>query len=361
MKHIFPVIVAVVVSILASCSDKQWSVGGSITDGDGRTLVLEASHNGNWYPLDSVLLDGSGRFEMSQAPSGYPDIYRLRIGDQSVYFPIDSVESVSVTGAAGSFATDYTLSGSSAAETLFDVDKKISAVVKMRGEHAVATDSLLKRELAGMLLGDPSGVVAYYIINKKVGATPIFSPANNKDLKIIGAVANAFVQHRPSDPRTAYLSSLFLSYRKRSVQPVDTIAVAETPLIDFMLKDENGSPRNLSEIASHGKVVLLNFTVYDAERSPEYNRQLAAIYESMHDAGLDIVQVAIDEDQFNWVKSAKNLPWITLYAPEHKRAEILLGYNVGNIPATFIIDRKGDLVERIDDLSEIRAAVGRYL
>ncbi len=360
MKHLLPVAAAVVLTA-ASCNDNLWNVGGTIAGGEGKTIVLEASHNGNWYPLDSVILDASGKFDMATAPSGYPDIYRLRIGEQSVYFPIDSIESVTVTGSAGAFATDYTLSGSVSADALFDVDKKISAVVRERGEGAVATDSLLKRELAGMLLGDPSGVVAYYIINKKVGATPIFNPADKKDLKIIGAVANAFVQYRPADPRTAYLSSLFLTHRQRSVHAVDTIAVAETPLIDFMLKDENGSQRTLSEIASHGKVVLLNFTVYGAERSPEYNRQLAAIYTSLHDAGLDIVQVAIDDNQFDWVKSAKNLPWITLYAPEHKRAGILLGYNVGNIPATFIIDRKGDLVERVDDLSEIRAAVNRYL
>lgn len=360
MKHLLPAAAAVILTA-TSCSDNHWNVGGAIAGGEGKTIVLEASHNGNWYPLDSVILGASGKFDMAQTPSGYPDIYRLRIDDQSVYFPIDSIESVTVTGSAGIFATDYTLTGSASADALFDVDKKISAVVKARGETAAATDSLLKRELAGMLLGDPSGVVAYYIINKKVGTTPIFNPENNKDLKIIGAVANAFVQHRPSDPRTAYLSSLFLSYRKKSVQTVDTIAVVEAPLIDFMLKDENGSPRNLSEIASHGKVVLLNFTVYDAERSPEYNRQLAAIYTPLHDAGLDIVQVAVDDNQFDWVKSAKNLPWITLYAPEHKRAEILLAYNVGALPATFIIDRKGDLVERVDDLSGIRAAVNRYL
>lgn len=361
MKQIFAAVALILLLGVASCSDSRWKVSGDIAGGEGRVLLLEASHNGNWYALDSVVLDASGKFELAQTPAGYPDIYRLRIGDQSVYFPIDSVESVTVSGTAGAFATDYTLAGSASADALYDVDKKIAAVVKAGGEKAVATDSLLKRELAGMLLGDPSGVVAYYIINKKVGSTAIFNPADKKDLKIIGAVANAFVQHRPEDPRTAYLSSLYLSYRKQLSPSVDTIAVVESPLIDFMLKDENGSPRALSEIASHGKVVLLNFTIYDAERSPEYNRQLAALYDSMHDAGLDIVQVAIDEDQFEWVKSAKNLPWVTLYAPERQRAEILIKYNVGSIPATFIIDRKGDLVERVDDIGELRAAVGRYL
>lgn len=344
-----------------SCSNDKWSVDGKVSDGAGKTLVLEASHNGKWYGLDSVVLDGGGRFEMSQAPTGYPDIYRLRLGGDMVYFPIDSLETVTLTASAGTFGTDYTLSGTKAAETLFEVDRKLAAAVKQCGEAALANDSLLKRELSGMLLGDPSGVVAYYIVNKRVGNTPVFNPENKRDLRIIGAVANAFVQFRPTDPRTAYLSQLYLSYRKSTVQAVDTIAVAETPLIDFELTDENGKSRRLSEIASHGKVVLLNFTIYDVERSPEYNRQLASIYNSLHDSGLEVVQVAIDDDQFGWAKSAKNLPWTTLYLPESRRAGVLMSYNVGQIPATFIIDRKGDLVERVDDIDQVRKAVGRYI
>lgn len=347
--------------VLASCADTAWHVKGNVEGGEGKTLLLEASHNGNWYALDSVTLDGKGGFDISQTPVGYPDIYRLRLGDRSIYFPIDSIETVTVETTASNFADDYSLSGSVEAETLADVDRKIAAAVKSKGAQAAATDSLLKRELSGMLIADPSGIVAYYIINKRVGDRQLFDPANKSDLRVIGAVANAFVQNRPHDPRTSYLSSLYLTYRKAATQPTDTLIVAEAPIVDFMLKDENGSPRSLSEIASHGNVVLLNFTIYDADKSPDYNRLLASLYDTYHDQGLDIVQVAIDDDQFEWVKSAKNLPWITLYAPEHERAKILMSYNVGNLPLAFVINRKGELVERIDDASMLRTAVSRYM
>lgn len=348
--------------VLASCSETEWHVKGSVEGGEGRALLLEASHNGNWYVMDSVFLDSGGAFDFAQPPVGFPDIYRLRLGDSSIYFPIDSLETVEVKTTAAGFASDYELTGSLSAETLCDIDRKISSVVRSGGADAAVSDSLLKRELSGMLLGDASGIVAYYIINKRVGGKPLFNPADKGDLRIIGAVANAFVQNRPHDPRTRYLSSLYLSSRK-AVSPhvADTLLVAEAPLVDFMLKDENGSPRSLSEIASHGNVVVLNFTIYEADQSPEYNRLLAAIYDTYHGEGVDIVQVAIDDDQFEWVKSAKNLPWITLYAPEHERARILMGYNVGNLPMAFVIDRKGDLVERVTDISLLRGAIARHL
>lgn len=362
MKRILYALVAGCAILLASCSDTQWHAKGRVEGGEGQVLLLEASHNGNWYAMDSVTLDGGESFDFAQTPVGYPDIYRLRLGDSSIYFPIDSLETVTVKTTAAGFASDYQLTGSARAEALCDIDRKIAAVVKSRGAEAAVTDSLLKRELSGMLLGDASGIVAYYIINKRVGEKPLFNPADKRDLRVIGAVANAFVQNRPHDPRTQYLSSLYLSSRKTAgSNPTDTLLVAEAPLVDFMLKDENGSPRSLSEIASHGNVVVLNFTIYSADRSPDYNRLLAALYDSYHDEGLDIVQVAIDDNQFEWVKSAKNLPWITLYAPEHERAKILMGYNVGNLPMAFVINRKGELVERVPDVTLLRGAISRHL
>lgn len=361
MKRIIYATATSIALVLASCADTSWHVKGKVDGGEGNSIILEASHNGNWYALDSTAIGGNGEFEFAQAPVGYPDIYRLRIGDQSIYFPIDSLETVEVSASAEDFAYQYTLAGSPAAETMADVDRKIAAVVRSKGATAAASDSLLKRELSGMLIGDASGITAYYIVNKRVGDKPLFDPADKGDLRIIGAVANAFVQNRPHDPRTGYLSSMYLSYRKAISQKTDTLLVAETPLVDFMLKDENGSPRSLSEIASHGNVVVLNFTIYDAEQSPEYNRLLATLYDTYHDEGLDIVQVAIDDDQFDWVKSAKNLPWITLYAPEHERARILMGYNVGNLPMAFVINRRGELMERIDDVTALRGAILRYL
>ena len=46
------------------------------------------------------------------------------------------------------------------------VDRKLIDVANRLGAAAV-TDSLLKRDLGTQLLSDPSGIVAYYIINKR--------------------------------------------------------------------------------------------------------------------------------------------------------------------------------------------------
>ncbi len=332
---------------------------GKIDCAGNKTLLLEASDNGRWYAIDSMSLD-DGEFKFSKSPSGYPDIYRLNLDGQFIYFPIDSVETVNVDANIKEAVLSCVLSGSPEAEMLSDVDRKVAIVANAHGEAAVATDSLLKRELAGMLLGNPASPVAYYIINKKVGSTSLFNPSNKADLRIIGAVANAYNQYRPKDPRAESLRNLYVSYKNYSKQLVDTLHVAEIPILDFELYDENGAKRSLAQLTSKGVVVVLNFTTYDAAASPEFNMELNKVYSANKDKGFEIVQVAVDKSQFDWEKAAKNLPWITLYAPENVRADVLLKYNVGQLPATYIINRQGELVERVDDVLKLSDAIKRY-
>ena len=166
-RYISTIFTACMFLLVSSCGSKsnQWTIDGRIDGADGETMLIEASDNGRWYPLDSITLDKSGSFSYSHEASGYPDIYRLRLGEKTLYFPIDSIEKVTVVTNASAFDSEYTLAGSPAAEMLMQVDRRVMDVVSKYGVNAIATDSLLKRELGGMLLGDPSGIVSYYIIN----------------------------------------------------------------------------------------------------------------------------------------------------------------------------------------------------
>jgi hypothetical protein len=76
---------------------------------------------------------------------------------------------------------------------------------------------------------------------------------------------------------------------------------------------------------------------------------------------LEIYQIAFDDDEFEWKQSAKNLPWITVYNSPKVGSENLVKYNVSALPTTFIVNRKGELVERVDNPTRIASAVARYL
>ena len=86
---------AVLVALMCSCNGNKFKVSGTVDGaGDTTTLFLETSINGNWLFVDSVVTSGD-KFSLSVDAPEYPNIYRLGYRDKSIYFPIDSIESVS--------------------------------------------------------------------------------------------------------------------------------------------------------------------------------------------------------------------------------------------------------------------------
>lgn len=358
-----PAVMALV--MMSGCSEKRWSASGRVANGEGKSLVLEAPNGtGGWYAVDTIEVDGKGMFVVKGEPAGHPEVYRLTLGGESLYFPIDSLESVSIEADTKAFGTAYTVSGSESAEKMQQINELIDKVVKAGGEQAVAYDPELKRSLAELILRDPAGIVAYYTIFRKVGNTQLFDPTQKSDLRLIGAVANAFAQQRPSDPRTAFLKDFYIANRKAGGMqgaPTDTIVAQEILIPEIKLLDDKGDEQLLTEVASRGNVVLLNFTAYGAEESPAFNIELAKVYNENKEKGFEIYQVSVDDDEFFWKQAAGNLPWITVYNSPKAGGENLVRYNVRTLPTTFIINRKGELVERVENVSGIASAVKRYL
>lgn len=361
----FPLAIIAAGMLMTGCSEKKWSAGGTITGGDGKSVILEAPNGtGGWYPLDTVEIGKNGTFKVSGLPLGHPELLRLTLDGQSAYFPVDSIENVTIQADASDFHASTRLSGSESAEKMQEVNDLIAKVAKANGEAAVAFDPDLKRSLAEVILRDPADIVAYYLIFHRVGDTRIFSPTEKSDLRIIGAVANAYTQHRPADPRTPLLKELYLSNRKGmfpAAAPSDTLVAAEMQFPEIALLDKEGKERKLSDIAGHGKVVILCFTAYTAEGSQALNVELNKVYSANKGKGLEIYQIGLDADEFQWKQSARNLPWITVYNTPKDGARVLADYNISAIPAIFILNRQGDLVERVENLNMLESTVNRYL
>ena len=346
---------------LTACNGNKFHIDGSIDGASDTTLVLEQSSNGEWLIIDSVKVDKGGKFSISATAPQVPSIYQLRMGDQAICFPIDSLDHLTITAKMPNYATDYTIGGSEHAEQVMKIDKEAIRLASTGADEA--TMQAWKDQLARQIVADPSGIVAYYTINKYIGNRPLFDPMNDNDLRIIGAVANAFNSFRPNDPRTDYLVNVLLDgqRRRRSMSaPTDTVYADVASIIDIKLQDYNGKEHKLSQVASNNRIVLLDFTAYATEISPQMNKLLNDIYKSYHSHGLEIYQVSVDPDNVAWRESARNLPWITVYDPMGVSSKTVGAYNVTGMPTTFII-RNGEIVERVEDATRLKAAVGKYM
>ena len=54
-------------------------------------------------------------------------------------------------------------------------------------------------------------------------------------------------------------------------------------------------------------------------------------------------------------------PWVTVIDPESVYSQIAGLYNVKQLPAIFILDRKGNLVKRVEDLNNLNSDVKSVL
>lgn len=354
---------------LASCNnEKGWTVEGIVSGADGKKIALQAFNNTYWYTIDSLAVASNGSFKYTAAsPAPFPEVYRLSLDGSDIYFPVDSVSKIAIKADAASFGTGYSLSGTESARRFAQADSMIASVIAVKGEKAAATDSLLKRNLTTLILNDNEGITAYYLINKRIGSTPIFDPAKSRDLAVIGAVAQNFISNNPDDPRTAYLRNLYLT-AKAAANPStagttsQTIEVPESGLpFDIRSFDNKGVEHSLFETASKGNVVLLSFTAYDLDNSPAYNVILADLYKKYHDRGLEIYQVSFNSDEAQWKQSAVNLPWITVWNSPEDGNKTIINYNVSVLPLTYVIDRNGDLCARVTDPTTLDAEIAKKL
>ena len=119
--------------------------------------------------------------------------------------------------------------------------------------------------------------------------------------------------------------------------------------------------QSLLDITSKGHPVILSFTAYGSEWSPMFNVELNKVYEKYRGQGLEIYQVSMDTDEYNWKQVAKNLPWITVLNNLNDGAKVLRQYNVNSLPTTFVFNRSGELVERVLNIADLDKAVAKTL
>ena len=357
---------------MASCgSSKGWSVQGEIAGAPADTKVaLEGFNNGRWYLIDSLEVAKNGKFGYdAEEPLHYADIMRLTLpGQGSIYFPADSVDNIKVKAAYDSFGSAYTVSGNPMAADVMRVDSIVrvysDAAVKI-GAGANASNSDLVRELASLITSDTTGLVAYYAVGKSVGGTPIFNPAEAFGNRVYGAAAQVYANYRPEDPRGKALRQAYFIGRQmlgKLPEPTEekVVELDASGLIDISRYDAKGKLHSLAELAKEGKVILLSFTGYSLPSSPDYNAILNDLYELYNSKGLEIYQIAFDDDEVMWKQAAANLPWITVWNSPTDGNAVLYSYNVGAVPMTYVINRQGDIAARVVNPSELPAAVAKY-
>ncbi|RHJ79721.1 TlpA disulfide reductase family protein [Parabacteroides sp. AM08-6] len=359
----------------------EFTVKGVISGAEGQTMYFENVGVSAVQTLDSIKLAAGGKFKFVEKRPDYPDFYRLRLNNQLINFSIDSTETISFVADAGTFATSYSVDGSENCKAIkaitlaqLDAHQAISRLRKdyedkmipdttYRAEVLAAADAY-KEVARKYIYSAPMSAAAYFALFQQFDGLLFFDLYDKNDIRAYGAVATSFEHAYPDSPRAKHLSNLTLQSMKvlRSQRPMDLSSVEqkEVSFLDIELPDIHGEVVKLSSVMPE-KVVLVNFTAYQTEWSAPLNLTLGDLYTKYHKQGLEIYQVSLDSDAHFWRNGASNLPWICVRDPQSVYSQVAGIYNVKQLPALFILDRKGNLVKRLEDVKTLEADVKAVL
>lgn len=367
---------------LSACNNSSdFTVKGVVAGADGQLMYLENVGISNVVTLDSFKLAPGGKFKFTEKRPEYPDFYRLRLNNQLINFAVDSTETISFVADAGTFATSYSVEGSENSKAIkaitlaqLDANQAISRLRKEYEDKMISDTTYRMKVLAAAdaykevarkyIYSAPMSTAAYFALFQQIDGLLFFDLYDRKDIKAYGAVATSYNHTYPESPRSKHLYNLTLQSMKvlRAQRPVDysNVETKEISFLDIELPDVRGEVVKLSTVAP-GKVVLINFTAYQTEWSPALNMALGELYTKYHDQGLEIYQVSLDSDFHFWRNGASNLPWVTVHDPQSVYSQVAGLYNVKQLPALFILDRKGNLVKRVEDVKKLEADVKAVL
>lgn len=355
MKFQYIAAAAVFSLALAGCGEAKFKIEGEVQGADGKSIVLEKSDFGGlWIAVDSTKIGNSGKFSISASAPASPEIYRISLGDSFIYVPVDSVENLSVTTTASDFGRKYTLTGTRQAELMTQFEQELMAL----GSIDSVSMANFKRDVYTKYIKDGQGsIVGYYILTKIYNNKPLYDPSDMTDVKYYAAVATQFDNYRPDDPHGQMVKNVSISAMKKrnnALGKKTLIEANEITVIDIDLPDATGKKVKLSDVVGKGKPVVLVFSMMNEAESPVFNRELARIYNA-HGGNVQIYQVSFDQGQYEWREAVANLPWINVIDPQAMSSNSLLDYNVGALPAIFLYDARGELIDRPTSLKDLES------
>ncbi|MBR5706012.1 MAG: redoxin domain-containing protein [Bacteroidaceae bacterium] len=365
----------------------RFTLNGQISQADGKVLYLDHMGLDKVEVIDSVRLDYEGEFSFTPvATKDCFDFYRLRIDGKVINLTIDSTETVKVTASLPVMQIAYMVDGSENSVKLKELVMSqmgfLQDLRRLSTKYVNPNPTLLQEELNEMvdvfkselmteyILPDPGAPCAYYALFLSINGQMLFNPQTDRqDAKCFAAVATQMDLRYPDAVRTTHLRNVALkgmaktspSRNSLNTEAMEKLAdmVEETGLIEIELPDCKGQMQKLSD--QKGKVILLDFTAFKTEYSPNYNMLLRNLYDKYADQGFNIFQVSVDNDESYWINTASNLPWVCVRDESSVYSTYLKSYNVQQIPAVFLIDRDGNITDRPDNTEELDDKIAKLL
>jgi thiol-disulfide isomerase/thioredoxin len=149
------------------------------------------------------------------------------------------------------------------------------------------------------------------------------------------------------------LSLLFLTLMVNAQQ----LPNITDPRVQIKLPTSKGD--SLSLASQKGKVILLDFWASWCGPCRASNKQLVKLYSKYKNQGFEIFSVSLDQNKKDWQKAvAKDkITWLQVIDPRGWEAQTAMDWNIFQLPTSFLINKKGDVVTIDPDGKELEQSI----
>ncbi|CAH1000361.1 Thiol-disulfide oxidoreductase ResA [Neolewinella maritima] len=351
----FLVLPLCLILVLCTACDRS---GSSTSDGTVIRVQLENANGlaanldritigGEKEMLKSTSIDGDGSFSFT-FPQGLEDgLYQIRVGAQKATFAIEAEDrEIDITGKVSTFSNyDVEVSGSEAAA------ESVRTINRMQSLSGLPELKELVTEVENPY------TAAFVTFNALLRAGEQGLPLHE-----------AAVARLPEEADSYATYSTYVTQLKQQIafQKSQQLIKPGQPAPNLELKDPEGNTVSLADLK--GQVVLLDFWAAWCAPCRRENPNVVKVYDRYKDKGFTIYSVSLDgvrpeqaarftPEELAEATENQRKKWVNAIAEDglswpHHGSELLswggeasAKYGVQAIPATFLIDREGNIAE----------------
>lgn len=139
------------------------------------------------------------------------------------------------------------------------------------------------------------------------------------------------------------------------------VANINDPRLAINLPTVKGDSITLASLK--GKVVLLDFWASWCGPCRAANRHLVKLYAKYKPQGFEIFSVSVDDDRKSWERAIQKdkITWLQVIDPRNWGAQSAINWGISQLPTTFLINKKGDVVAIDPQEKQLDGAIKKLL
>jgi hypothetical protein len=354
-----------------ACSRNNVNVHGTCAGGSGSVISLERLDVNRTTVIDSTIVSKNGTFSFSTRLED-PELFVLKNRDGEVLnLLLSPGDNVSVSTSTGSFSNGYLVEGSEESENIRMLVERLALTRRQLDSILSLADDIQETESPEMeqIRSEYARIIVaqkryniQYMVTHMTSLSSVYAMyqkydeqnlvmGKEADLPYFRVLADSMESFFPNSSLTrslrADIENREARYKQqRQMNTLLGMAREVTGILDITIPDRDGKEIVLSSLK--GNVILVVFWASGNEQSVASMLRLKSTYSLYHDRGFEVYAISLDNNRYRWMNAIdfNEFAWINVSELTYPDSYANKLYNVRSLPASYLINREGDIVAR---------------